>query len=94
MANHARQRGVVGLLALAMRELPLIKWIRKKFIREGKLLIRWPAKDLREDTLVVDISRIDDDIIGVKRRRYGVLRHASPIPEFSEQVEYINFDEL
>jgi hypothetical protein len=47
----------------------------------GKEIIHWPAKGIREDIVVVDLSRIADELIGVKRRPYGM-------PEFPDGTEY------
>jgi hypothetical protein len=67
-------------------------WIKRRNLREGKLIVRWPAHDLREDVLIVDLSRITRDEIGVKRRRYCVLRRR--IPPAYGTVEYVTLRKL
>lgn len=67
----------------------LLNWIRRKRLREGRLLVIWPAMDLREDRLVCDLSRLDQDLVGVRRRRYGVLNRTLPPPNYPESIEYL-----
>ncbi len=45
----------------------MINWIRKLFVREGKVIVGWPAKDLREDKLIVDLSKLDQNLVGIRR---------------------------
>ena len=72
----------------------MIKFIKKLFIKEGKVITKWPAKDLREDILVVDISRLKENIVGVKRRKYCVYKRTEPVPDYSDEIENININEL
>ena len=72
----------------------MINWIRKKIIRKGKIIVGWPAKDLREDKVVVDLSKLDENLVGIRRRQYGVLHRTEPVPDFSEEVEYLPINNL
>ena len=72
----------------------MIKFIKKLFIKEGKVITKWPAKDLREDILIVDISRLKENIVGVKRRKYGVYKRTESVPGYSDEIENININEL
>lgn len=49
--------------------------------------------DVREDVQIVDLSRLGENLVGVKRRRYGVLRPTEP-PAFPNEVEFIDLDAL
>jgi hypothetical protein len=72
----------------------MINWIRRRMLREGKVVVSWPACDLREDRLVVDLSRVDQNIVGIQRRQYNVLRQKDSPPLYPETVEYILLNEL
>ncbi len=72
----------------------MIDWFRKRFIREGKVIVTWPAKDLREDRLVVDLSKLDENLVGIRRRQYGVFHRMEPLPEYQDEVEFIPLNKL
>jgi len=72
----------------------MIDWIRKKRVRKGKIIVGWPAKDLREDRIITDVSKLDQHVVGIRRRRYGVLHRKDPVPEFSEEEEYVPLSRL
>jgi hypothetical protein len=38
----------------------------------------------------VDVSRLCDGLVGIKRRRWGLLRHAGAPRPYSDVVEYIS----
>src|SRR5262245_36901801 len=52
-------------------------------LREGQEHVHWPMHDMRVDVLVVDLSRIDRDEVGVRTRWYDV-RSESPTPDYGE----------
>ncbi|GEM_PF-2005289 len=71
----------------------------KGSIHEGREITLWPGKDFREDILIVDCSKIKDNIVGVKRRMWGTFRFLgdySPasVPEYPDKVEYVNVKDL
>ena len=72
----------------------MINWIRKKRIREGKVIVTWPKRDLREDRLVVDLSRLDQNLVGIRRRRYGVLHRTKPPPDYRDDIEFVPLKKL
>jgi len=72
----------------------MINWIRKHFVREGKVIVGWPAKDLREDKLIVDLSKLSQNLVGIRRRRYGVLHRTKPPPEYGTDVEFVPLNRL
>ncbi len=67
---------------------------QKRLLYNGKTLVRWPAKDVREAVMVVYLSRLDEDLIGVKRRQYGVYRSKVSPPEYPVEVEFISLAAL
>lgn len=58
------------------------------------MIVRWPAKDLREDVLVVDVSRLTEDQVGVRRRRNGVFGRVGPPPAYPDEVEFVELATL
>ena len=72
----------------------LIDWLRKKMIRKGKVIVCWPAKDLREDRMVVDVSKLDQNIVGFRCRRYGVYRRSEPPPEYDNKIVFVPLKKL
>jgi hypothetical protein len=72
----------------------MFRWLKKRRLYPGKVLVRRPAKDVREDVLVVDLSRLGEDLVGVRRRRYGVYGLNDPPPEYPAEVEFIALDAL
>jgi hypothetical protein len=68
----------------------LIEWVsQKRTIGVGREVTHWPAKDLREDYIAVDVSRAAEGLVGIRRRRYGVLHREGPPPSYGESVVYI-----
>lgn len=71
---------------------PLIlldEWFRqRRKVRVGLEVTHWPLKDVREDFLVVDVSRVAEGLVGVRRRRWGLLGRASA-PPYDSAVEFI-----
>ena len=66
------------------------EWLmQKRPVRLGQQVVHWPAKDLREDYLVADISRLNEGLVGVKRRRWGTFGGNNP-PPFPEAVEFMS----
>lgn len=74
----------------------IVSWLRRRAIHrlhEGDEVILWPACDLREDHMVVDLSRLaDEDLIGIKCRLWGALpvaRGQEQTPDYPDEVKYI-----
>lgn len=62
-------------------------------IRVGTIVSHHPALDMREDRVVVDVSRLGEGLVGIKRRRQGML--GTPPPSaWSEAVEFITVKEF
>ena len=77
----------VAIPAVIICELAVVR-LRK--VRRGKIRVHWPAPDVREDLRVVDLRRLGEGLVGVRRRRWNVLYHCRdemPPPSFSDQVE-------
>jgi hypothetical protein len=72
----------------------MIVWLKKWRLYPGKVVVRWPAKDVRVDILIVDLSRLQENLVGVRRRQYGVYRRSGPPPEYPVEVEFINLGDL
>jgi hypothetical protein len=77
------------------------KWFRNYLLNKrlrklsvGREFAGWAARGLHEDLLVVDVSRFSEELVGVKRRRYGVRMRTEPPPEFPAVVEYISVWEV
>ena len=68
--------------------MTLVTWLRRRTLREGQVRTRWLAKDLREDRRIDDLSRLDEDLVGVRRRRWGTLGAAGP-PPWPDSIEYL-----
>jgi hypothetical protein len=66
---------------------------RVRTVRPGQVLQRWQRPDVREELRVVDVSRLDQGIVGVQRRVWNVLYGESP-PAFPEAVEYCKVSEF
>jgi len=60
--------------------------MRRK-VRVGLEVTHWPAKGLREDYQVVDISRVHEQLVGIRRRQWDVRSPSAP--PFPDNVEYI-----
>ena len=66
-------------------------WVapRLRRVRMGMEVSHWPAHDQREDLCVVDISRLSDHLVGVRRRTWNVLhRRGLPPPPYDDAVEF------
>jgi len=72
----------------------MINWLRKKMVQEGKVVVGWPARDLREDRMVVDLSRLSRNIVGIRCRRYGVYLRGEPPPEYDDEVVFVPLRKL
>jgi hypothetical protein len=72
----------------------MLSWLKKRRLHVGREVVRWPAKDLREDLLIADLSRLGEGLVGVRRRRYGVYRLVGPPPPYPEQVEWIGLSSV
>ncbi|MDL5055239.1 hypothetical protein QQ056_17040 [Oscillatoria laete-virens NRMC-F 0139] len=71
----------------------LIRWLRQRRYRDGRVFTFWPAKDYRRDIQVCDTSRIEEDIVGVRCRSFGVLGRTGDFPEFGK-LEYLRISEI
>jgi hypothetical protein len=60
--------------------------MRRK-VRVGLEVTHWPMRDLREDYLVVDTSRIHEQLVGIRRRQWDPRSPSAP--SFPDDVEYI-----
>jgi hypothetical protein len=69
----------------------MLAWLKRRLLREGRIIVRWPSLDVREDVLVVDLSRLSQNLVGVKRRVYGVYRRKCPPPDFPSEIEWMSF---
>ncbi len=71
---------------------PLIlaeEWFRqRRRVRVGFEVTYWPAHDVREDFIVVDVSRASEGFVGIRRRRWGLLGSDGP-PPYAAAVEFI-----
>lgn len=71
---------------------PLIlvdQWFRqRRKVRVGLEVTHWPLMHIREDFLVVDVSRVAEGLVGISRRRWGLLGRASA-PPYDSAVEFI-----
>lgn len=68
-------------------------WNRAPRYRQGEVLTFWPAMDLCRNILIADVTRIEEGIIGIRVRTYGMLRRTSPIPEFGD-IQFIPLADL
>jgi hypothetical protein len=64
--------------------------LKKLALTLGKEFNRIRGPDRRDDLLVVDLSRIEEDLVGVRRRVWYLLGHKGPFPEFGLEIEYVN----
>jgi hypothetical protein len=53
-------------------------------------ITHWPARDLREDYLIVDVSRIEEGLVGIRKRCWCVMRSGRAKPPYSDEVEFIS----
>lgn len=68
-------------------------FLQRRRVRLNQEITHWPVPDVRNDLLVVDISRADEGLVGVRHRRWNVLhRHhtRAPIPDYSPEVHFIS----
>lgn len=68
----------------------LQSWLRRRTLREGKLLSRFIARDIRRDILVVSAARVDEGLVTVRVRTTNVLYLAKGLteePQFALEVE-------
>lgn len=63
-------------------------WSQRRPVRLGLEITHWPARDLREDYLVADVSRTAEGLVGIRRRCFGTLG-ATEVPPYPEEVENI-----
>ena len=74
----------------------LQNWSRRRTFREGKVISRFIARDIRRDILVVSAARIDDGIIVGRVRTTNVLYLSNGLifePEF-EPARELHIDEI
>lgn len=72
------------------------RWWRRRRFREGRVLSRFVAKDVRRDIVVVSAVRIDDGIIVGRVRTTNVLyvaRGLAPQPDFEPERE-LHIDDM
>jgi hypothetical protein len=60
----------------------------------GKEFNRIRGPDRRDDLLIVDLSHIEEDLVGVRRRVWFLLGYEGPTPEFDSKIEYISLWEI
>jgi hypothetical protein len=60
----------------------------------GKEFSTFPGPDMRKDTIVVDLSRIDEDLVGVHRRTMCLFGRTGPDRDFDDEVLYISLWEI
>jgi hypothetical protein len=71
-------------------------WSRRRRFREGEVLSRFIARDVRRDILIVSAERIDDGIITGRVRTTNVLYVSKDLiaePEF-EPARELHIDEM
>jgi hypothetical protein len=74
----------------------LRSWTRRRIFREGKVVSRFIARDVRRDILVVSAARVDEGIITCRVRTTNVLylsKGLVPEGEF-EPARELHIDEL
>lgn len=74
----------------------LRRWLRRRTFREGAVLSRFVARDVRRDVLIVSIASIDDGTITGRTRTTNVLyvsKELTPQPEFGPPTE-LRIDQL
>ena len=78
---------------IAIPVLFLYQWLlQRRGVRLGLEVTHWPAKGIREDCLVVDVSRVGEGIVGIRRRRWGVFGSGGSPPPYPDAVEYIRIN--
>ena len=68
----------------------LRNWLRRTSLREGRVVSRFIARDVRRDIMIVSAANIDQGIITARVRTTNVLylsRALVPQPEFSPAME-------
>jgi hypothetical protein len=74
----------------------LKNWYRRRTFREGRILSRFIARDVRRDILVISVARVDEGIITGRVRTTNVLylsKGLIPQPEFQAARE-LRIDEM
>jgi hypothetical protein len=66
---------------------------RVRAVRLGQELRRWRRPDVREELRVVDLSRLDEGLVGVQRRVWNVL-YGESAPAYPAEVEYCTVGEF
>jgi len=54
---------------------------------------RWKNRGVREELRVVDVSRLDQGLVGVVRREWSA-QYASTPPDFPDKVEYCTINQF
>lgn len=73
----------------------MFTWLKKRRLRVGKEFVRWPMMDVRDDRLVVDLSRLEENLVGIWRRRYNVLQRGKKLPPpYPDEIEYVHVRDL
>lgn len=68
----------------------LRNWLRRRSLREGRVVSRFIARDVRRDIMIVSAAKVDQGIITGRVRTTNVLylfRGLVPQPEFSPAME-------
>ncbi len=84
---------VLGWVLMKWEKTRLWLYLKKRSLREGKVIVRWPAKDIKEEVMIVDLSKLNDNLVGVKRRRYNMMNHPMDPPSFGE-LEFLGLREV
>jgi hypothetical protein len=63
-------------------------------LKVGDEWVRFPAPDMRVDIIIADMSRIDEDLVGVRRSAIPVLGYKGPIPKYADEIQYISLWEI
>ena len=74
----------------------LRNWLRRRSLREGRVVSRYIARDVRRDILIVSAAKVDQGIITGRVRTTNVLYLSRGLvgqPEFSPAVE-LRTDEM
>jgi len=74
----------------------LRRWSRRREYREGEIVSRFIARDVRRDILVVSVARIDEGVITGRARTTNVLYLSKGLihpPEFTPATEF-RIDEM
>ena len=61
--------------------------VRTREVRLGQQVRRWSRPDVEEELRVVDVSRLEDGLVGVQRRTWNVL-YGEKEPAFPDVVEF------